>query len=485
MNGYPTFEFPRAFAFAIDDLGWNEGGSLANNTPPGPYRAGVKRTFDIHDYRAIIEVGKAVGARIQSLFILSEMDRNNILAKYPTTTSMRERWNNSSLVNDSQVKIMQYVRDQAGFMEFGFHGTGHEYWAGDGIQRRAEWYNLTDRKPWPEESLRGHVQAFGQILSQYDLDKTHGHSFPETFVPCAYSCHWNPDGDYSVGTLMSEVGVKYANTDFGQIPDLNPPQERNGGGFDHGLHVINRNNYGNPWYAVACLPNVTLDLQYTDVIESHWPNWLAQDDFLQEEVTGKWIEYYRAVQRFKNRYIAKNTEQLHSQWLYNKYTRVSYNGKTIEIDNTQMPDEAYSSSKPGNMVLKIKLNANEHVSSCTINGQLIPAYLEDQGFAFLYLPPLEKKKYTLTFEIGKAKMPLVVYNDGTYNVYGLSQKSINVRVYGSQVIKLQGVKSPEAKSDNKALIVEKTEFNEYEQLTYIHVRATDFQGVTGNILYRM
>lgn len=486
MSSNSSIEFPRAFAFAIDDLGWNEGSDLARETPGGPHRAGVKRTFDINDYRYIIEVGKAVGVRIQSLFVLGEMDRENALAKYPTTTRMKDQWNNLALVNENQVAIMRFVRDQAAFMEFGFHGTGHEYWAEDGIPRRAEWYNLTDRKPWPEESLRGHIQAFREILSQYDLDKSNGHSFPESFVPCAYSYYWNPTGDYSLGKLMAEAGVKYANTDFGQIPELSPPRERNGGGFDHGLHVINRNNYGNPWYALASLPNVTLDLQYTDIIESHWPNWLAQDDFLQTGVTQQWIEYYRSVQRYKNRYIAKNTEQLHSQWLYNHYTRVFFHGNVVEIDNTQMPDEAYVHSKPGNMVLKIALNAGEHVSAAVINDQLVPAYLEDQGFAFLYLPPLEKKKYTLKYEIGKKMMPLVVYNDSTYNVYQLSQQpgsiTVNVRVYGSQVLKVRCPRPLNITSDNESLVLGKIDYNEHEEIAHIHVKATDFQGATGNII---
>lgn len=484
-NSYSTIEFPRAFAFAIDDLGWNEGSDLAMNTPRGPHRAGVKRTFDLDDYRYIIEVGKAVGVRIQSLFVLSEMDRENALAKYPTTTNMKERWNNLALVNETQVAIMHYVRDQAAFMEFGFHGTGHEYWAEDNIQRRAEWYNLVDRQPWPEESLRGHILAFREILAQYDLDKSSGHSFPESFVPCAYSYYWNPNGDYSLGKLMAEAGVKYANTDFGQIPELSPPRERNGGGFDHGLHVINRNNYGNPWYALACVPNVTLDLQYTDIIESHWPNWLAQDDFLQTGVTEQWINYYRSVQRYKGRYIAKNTEQLHSQWLYNKYTRVTFKGNTVEIDNTQMPDEAYSHSKPGNMVLKIRLNTGEHVSSAVINNELIPAYFEDQGYGFIYLPPLEKKKYTLRYEIGNEIMPVVVYNDSTYNAYHTSQRDgdirINARVYGSVVMKVRSPRPQKAVSDNAGLVIEKMSYDEHQQMVHLRLEASDFQGVTGNI----
>ncbi len=151
-----------------------------------------------------------------------------------------------------------------------------------------------------------------------------------------------------------------------------------------------------------------------------------------------------------------------------------------------MPDEAYVHSKPGNMVLKVKLNENEHVSSASLNDKLVPAYFEDQGYAFLYLPPLEKKKYTLTFEIGKTAMPLAVYNDGTYNVYDLSQNAgeikINVRVYGSQVVKVSCPRPFNIASDNPALIIEKMDYNEHEQMAYVHVKAKDFQGVTGDVI---
>lgn len=92
---------------------------------------------------------------------------------------------------------------------------------------------------------------------------------------------------------------------IGQIPELSPPQEVNGGGFDHGVHVINRMNYGNLYYEYNSLPKVPVEMQGTDIIESHWANWLAPDDVLQPEVTIKFINYYRQFQRLTNRYIAK------------------------------------------------------------------------------------------------------------------------------------------------------------------------------------
>ena len=478
--------FPRAFAFAIDDLGWNEGSDLSGNATPGPFRCGVKRSFDLNDYKAIVEVGKAVGARIQCLFILSEMDRENVLAKFPTTTYQREKWDNSSRVNEEQIEIMDYVREQAAFMEFGLHGTGHEYWAPGAPQKRAEWYNLNDKEPWPEESLREHIQCFKDIMAQYGLSPDKGHSFPESFVPCAYSYYWNPAGNYSLGKLLSEAGVKYANTDFSQIPELNPPRELNGGGFDHGTHVINRINYGNIWYELATLPRISLDEQQTDIIESHWPNWLAQDDFLQPDITREWVNYYKEAQRSEERYIAKNTEQLHSQWLYNKYTQVweSELGRVI-IDNTQMPDEAYENSLLGTMVLKIKLGENEHVSFAEINGQQIPAYVEDEGYGFLYLPSLGKEVYRLRYQTGDAAMPVHIIHEGTSNIYRFEQQQgsllIDIKVYGSQALKIKCEKPAEVLSVTESLRVEGCRYEESEGTLSIALAAQDFQGIRGRI----
>lgn len=478
--------FPRAFAFSIDDLGWNEGSNLSKNVPPGPLRVGIKRTFDLFDYKYIVEVARTVGVRIQCLFVLCEMDRENVLAKYPTTTQHREKWDNSHRVSDEQLDIMKYVLNAASHMEFGLHGTGHEYWADDGIQRRAEWYNLIDREPWPEETLQQHIQGFREIMAQYGFTLQNGHTFPESFVACAYGYYWNPDGDYSLGKVLSQAGVKYANTDFGQIPELSPPQEVNGGGFDHGCHVINRMNYGNNYYELNSLPKVPVDMQGTDIIESHWANWLAADDILQPEVTAKFIDYYRHIQRFSNRYLAKNTEQLHSQWLYRKYARIMETEPgSVEIDNTQMPDDAYRNDILGNLVLKLKLDTNQHVTDATINGNLIPAYFEEEGFAFLYLPPLEKKKYKLHYRTGTALMPLHVYNDGTYNVYGLiktdNQILITLKMYGRQTVKIRCSKPEMVISVKDGLVVESFTFIPEQGMLQIIVKGTNMQGNRGII----
>lgn len=478
--------FPRAFAFAVDDLGWNHGSDLSRHQVPGPHRAGVKRDFQIEDYQHMVRVGEAVGARIQCLFILSEMDRENVLARVPTTTHQRDRWNNQLRINDDQKKIMKYVREQSAFMEFGLHGTGHEYWAPGAKQKRAEWYNLVDREPWPEESLREHIRCFKDIMAQYGFDRANGHSFPESFVPCAYSYYWNPHGEYSLGKLLTEAGVKYANTDFSQIPELDPPQDVNGGDFDFRTHVINRINYGNVWYELASLPKIPLEYQHTDVIESHWPNWLAQDDFLQPEVTNRWIEYYKNVQRRPDRYIAKNTEQLHSQWLYKRYTKVRASKPgVVEIDNTQMPLKAYEFNGLGNMVLKLMLENGQHLSSASLLDEQIACYFEDEGYAFIYLPPLDRKRYTLVYSIGTEVIPSHVFNDGTYNVYKFAAngKSLRLRtkIYGTQTVRIRCARPIRVTSLQDDLVIRRYSYFETLGELRLTLYGRDMQGSVGEI----
>lgn len=474
--------FPKPFAFAIDDMGWINGSDIGENGMIGPYRAGVKRTFDVSDYKYVAEVAKAVGVRLQGLFVLCEMDKSNILKKYPTTTQYGAEWDNSANISKRQDEIMEFVKENAAYLEFGMHGIGHEYWPEKGVRKRAEWYNLEDHKPWPEESVREHIKVFKMLMAQYGISEANGQSFPESFVPCAYGYYWNPGGKYSLGKVLSDNGVKYVNTEFDYIPELNPPEGPNGGGFDNGVLVVDRLNYGNEWFYLAALPTVPVSEQESDIVETHFPNWLAQDDFLQPPVTKKFIDYYKMVQQTPDRIVAKNTEQFYSQWLYKKYTKiVETKPGNVEIDNTQMPDDPYTYDMLGNLTLKIKLDEGKHVSSASINNKNIPAYFEDGGYGILYLPPLKQEKYILTYSVGDEMMPEVVFNDGTYNCYQLqntgNELQVDLKVYGTQEVKVRCKKIPESiVSENSTVQILKTAYDKKNNWISVVLKAHNIQG---------
>ncbi|NOX19467.1 MAG: hypothetical protein GXO87_14465 [Chlorobi bacterium] len=482
MKTNDNITLPKPFAVAVDDLGWMNGGSLAESG--GPWRIGFKRKMELSDYHPFVEVGKAVGVRIQTLFTLAEMDRLNVLKNYPTATQAGKNWDNSSNVSFEQLKIIDYVKDNSAYMEFGLHGVGHEHWE-NGKRTRAEWYDMENDKPWSEKDTLDHIKAYKEILAQYGLTKENGHSFPESFVPCSWAMYWNPDGDYSTAKALRKEGVKFANTWFETFEELNPPVKF-GGGIDHGMLVVNRYNYGNEWYMVSSTPKKKPKEFKTNVIESHWANWLATDEFLQPETNRKWIDFYKGIQKSETHYLAKNTEQFSSQWLYMKFAKIKSSGKgKLIIDNRKMPDEVYENDLLGALVIKIKLKENEHLSEASINGESISAYFEDAGCGFIYLSRLQKKNYELKYKTGKKMISETVYNDGTYNVYRFSKNGnevkIDLKMYGTQEVKVYSRKPKRISISNKNLKLLSKKYDEPLGLLRLKLKANDFQGERGII----
>jgi len=475
--------FPRAFTVVTDDLGWMHGSSLGDSN--GPWRAGVRRDFEVFDYKAMVDVAKKLHTRLLGSFILSELDRNNACAKVPSSTMEGKNWDNSKNVCKKQIEIMNFVRKNAAYLEFGLHGVGHEHWK-NGKRTRAEWYDIEHNKPWSEKNLQEHIKLFKQIMAQYGLSEENGQSFPESFVPCAYSYYWNSNSSYSLGSVLNSAGVKYANTDFRWIEELNPPIEE-GGGIDHGVLVQNRYNYGNPWFHLGTLPKKKYDEYETDIIEAHFPNWLTQDYFLQDDLNKKWVEFFKDIQRSGKFYYSKNSEQQNSQWLYKKYCEVKeIEHGVMEIDNSKMPSKIYKYNLLGNMVLTIKLKEGQHISKALLNGKSIASYYKDEGYGFLYLPILKQKKYRLEYQIGNEMMSECVYNSGTYNIYKIQSNKnetlIDIKMYGKQTVEIvNSHKQKEILSTNKNLSILDFSYNINEKQLKIILQGLDIQGARGVI----
>lgn len=473
--------FPRGIAVNVGQVGWM-GGSSLEDIDQGPWRAGIRRDFDVRDYKPMVEVGKELGVRFMSLFILGEFDRLNILGEYPTSNPYGEKWDNSKYISPKQIEIMNYIKGNAANMEFGITGVLHEYWE-DGVKSRAEWFDVGAQKPRDEKNIRNNVELLKRLMAQYGITPEKGHSFPESFI--SYGFYYNPGGSYSLGKVLSENGIKYANTPFATIKGLNHPPAYDGG-FDNGVLLLDRHNHGNLWYEYAKTPDYGPEGIMTVVVESHWANWLAYDDHLQPGLNKRWINYLRKIQADPDHYLAKNTEQLYSQWLYKKYTKVEETslGK-VTIDNKSMPRDAYTYNLLGNMVLAIKLDEGEHVSWAKIDNMPIAAYYETEGFGYLYLPPLTQKKYTLEYKIGKTKMDRFVNNTGTYNVYQVNDNKasfdIDLKMYGKQTVEIYSTNPVSVTSNNENLNVESISYNESDGIISIIVNGRNIQGERGVI----
>ncbi len=479
-TGNERIIFPRGVSVNIGQVGWMGGGSLEETD--GPWRAGIRRDFDVRDYKPIVEVGKEMGVRFMTLFILGEFDRLNILSEYPTSNPDGERWDNSEYTGPVQLEIMDYVKGNAANLEFGITGVLHEYWE-DGVKSRAEWFNVEEQKPRDEKIIRDNVELLKRLMAQYGITPERGHSFPESFI--SYGFYFNPGADYSLGKVLSENGVKYANTPFATIKGLNHPPLLDGG-FDNGVLLLDRSNHGNLWYEYATLPRLGPDSIRTVVVESHWANWLAFDDHLQPALNNRWVRYLRSIQAHPDHYLSKNTEQLYSQWLYKKYATVHETkpGEVI-INNQLMPEDAYTRNLLGNMVLAIKLGDSEHVSWARIDGKPVAAYYEAEGYAYIYLPPLQKQNYTFEYKVGDKKMERFVNNTGTYNVYNVTEHDssldIDLKMYGEQVVEIHTPEPTSVTSSNDYLQVKSFTYDEEQNRAFITINGRDIQGERGTI----
>lgn len=475
--------FPRGITVNIGQVGWMTGSS--DGDVDGPWRAGIRRDFDVRDYKPIVEVGQELGIRFMSLFILGELDRLNVLAEYPTSNPSGNKWDNSPNVSPVQFKIMDYIKNNAANIEFGITGVLHEYWE-DGVRSRAEWYDVENQEPRDEAVIRKNVELLKRIMAQYGITPEKGHSFPESFI--SYGFYYNPGAEYSLGRVLSDNGVKYANTPFATIHGLDHPPLLSGG-FDNGVLLLDRYNHGNLWYEYSKLPEYSTQEIRTVVVESHWANWLAYDDHLQADLNREWIEFLSDIQSHPDHYLTKNTEQLYSQWLYKKYTKVSEpSAGTVSIDNRSMPDDPYDYNLLGNMVLALELGEDEHISYASIDGNPVASYFEAEGFGYIYLPPLQKRSYKFEYEVGNEPMDMFVNNTGTYNVYNVrnlrSSFEIDIKMYGKQIVHVHSPRPTSITSSNENLKIKSFSYDDSNSMTYITIEGCDIQGEKGEVIMK-
>jgi len=453
----------------VDDVGWKRGWST--DATGGPWRVGMPegRWMVWQDYEVLVYIAKAVGTRLQCNFIMCEFDRSNICAEYPTTTWQGSNWDNSQLVSDDDFRIMNYVKDNAAYIEFSLHGVGHEHWDPvTGERTRAE-FAKADGTTWPYEVVKGHLECYKRLIDQYGI------SFPKNYVPTASYYYYNPDDPNDHGGLLSSYGVKTCNA--GEDTYIT----------DHGVMVLPRISVAVPWNAVGMAPE---QITSACIIVNHWANMVEKDPADNHKAGDKWIQWCEKIKALPDRYIPKNTAQLYSQYLYKKYTffNTSFDKNQVRINNKRMPDEVYKYDLLGNLVLKVPLENGRHISSAQFSGGNIACYYEDKGFGYIILPKLEKSYYTLTFSTGPYEMPNYAINDGTFNVlkFTLSDKNatVSLQMYGTGdvKVKLDAFKPTGAESNSKNLVINSWNWDQQTRTFIAKVTATDVQGVVSDLI---
>jgi len=481
---------PNPRTLTIDDVGWKRGAN--ESASDRPFRLGTDRDPVLQDYEVLTYVARAVGTRLSAKFILSEFDRENVLADYPSTNEQGASWDNSSLVGPDDFVFMNYVKANSAWIELGFHGVRHEYWdwvTRQGKMMRWEFFDRQNRKPWPFDDLVGHLQCFQRILKQYDI-----RSFPKSYTPPGNGYHYAPQTAKDSGALFGSFGIKFAMCNLAATRDFGTPEAviRAGGVIDNGVLWINEaGRDADPgWPAYNAIDAVPLSHPEDGIPLTHWPNWWAVDSDANLLVGDKFIAWFNVVKQRPDWYVPKNISQYFAQWLYRKYATLSEGVGALTIDNTAMPDEAYAHELVGNLLIKFPLSVGEHLAQATIDGGAeVVGYYEELGYGHLLLSPLQKQVHHLRYAKGTSLLRDCVINEGTYNVLSFRSSAdsalMRLEMYGTQNVRVRLSREPTSvASADTGLVINSFAYNRAAKELMINITGKDIMGEVGEVAIR-
>jgi hypothetical protein len=333
---------PMPLQVVIDDVGWwsGEDGSKRQE----PYRTGINRNHVPADYKAIADLGRALGIRPQAAMIMCEWDKENILRNLPSATWMGAKWDNSKWLGPWMEEAAEIIRSNQEFFELTLHGVGHEYWEG-GTFTRAEW---TDSKGQmrPPDQVEKHLDFYGMLMEQHNLG-----SFPKSFVPAAFrhSFGISEGREVSLAEILQRRGINYINTPF--ISMFNKERAQYGlFGFDANIMTIDRGEDEFQWTVFPGDPKSVLKGPTCGL---HWPNLLHPDPEQNPEIVARWVNFLKPYNENPDTLLAKNSITFQHQLAHRQLTKTLVKRNAIELDFTET-DKLPGDTGKGEMTLKIE-----------------------------------------------------------------------------------------------------------------------------------
>jgi len=312
---------PMPLQVVIDDVGWwsGEDGSARQE----PYRTGIHRNHVPDDYRAIVELGRALGIRPQAATVLCEWDTENLLRALPESTWMGADWDNSRWHGPWLEEAAEVIRQNQAHYELTIHGVGHEYWT-DGRFTRAEWAE-PDGRMRPRERVEAHLDAFEAILAQHRLG-----GLPRSFVPTAFRHGFGPTEGHTVSmaALLRSRGVTYINTPFASMANAEAVQH-GVFGLDAGVMTVDRGDDLLDWDVIGQVPSGRLTGPTCGL---HWPNLLHSDPDRNSEIVAAWVALLGPYDHRADTMLAPDSVFFQSQLAHHVCTRVAQSGNAIELD---------------------------------------------------------------------------------------------------------------------------------------------------------
>jgi hypothetical protein len=315
---------PMPIQIVIDDVGWwsGEDGSKKQQ----PYRTGINRNHVPADYQAIADLGKKLAVRPQAATVLCEWDRENILQNLPTSTWMREKWDNSKWVGPWLDEAADIIRNNKDHYELTMHGVGHEYWANEKFTR-AEWADKSGTMR-PLDQVELHLDYFGKLLDQNQLG-----DFPTSFVPTAFLHGFGITADHkiSMAGVIKKRGMNYINTPFSYMHNTKAVQY-GAFGIDTEVITIDRGEDLFDWNIIGAKPAGVIS---GPTCGMHWPNLLHQDPQRNSEIVDGWVEFLKPYNDKPETLLARDSSAFRNQLIHHVVTKTQIDGAFLNIDFTE------------------------------------------------------------------------------------------------------------------------------------------------------
>lgn len=367
---------PLPIQVVIDDVGWWSGkdGSLYQE----PYRTGINRNHVIADYKAIIDLGKALNIRPQAAMVLGEWDRQNILQHVPHSTWMGKKWDNSKWVGQWLEEAADMITSNKEYYEITMHGLGHEWWT-DSKFTRAEWAD--DKGVMrPKEILEQHLDAYAEIMHHNNLG-----DLPKSFVPNAFKHSFGitEGNDISMAELLRRRGFTYINTPFASMFNKQAAQH-DLFGIDSGIMTVDRGSDLLNWNVIGALPEGSI---HGSTCGLHWPNLLHEDSERNSEIVRGWVELLSSYNDKQETMLAKNSLFFQQQLAHHVVTKMELIDNNIHLDfsNTNKLETALSNNE-----LTVKVSSDQEIDFSSDVLNIVSVTSRKQSDSILYCINLER-----------------------------------------------------------------------------------------------
>ena len=372
----------------IDDVGWWSGHN--GTARQEPFRTGINRNHVPADYQAIADLGAKLGVRPQAATIMCEWDRKNILRDVPTTTWMRDKWDNSKWVGPWLDEAAAIIRNNKNHYELTLHGTGHEYWA-DENYTRAEWADSSGTMR-PLDQVELHLDYFAKLIDQNQLG-----SFPTAFVPTAFLHGFGLTGDHqiSMAGVLKKRGINYINTPFSNMHNAKDVQFESFG-IDAGVITVDRGDDLINWNILGGKPDGVLK---GPTCGMHWPNLLHEDPKRNSEIVDGWVKFLKPYNDKPETLLAANSSVFRNQLIHHTCTKVEIRESDLRFD-FMATDKLKDHLSDNQFTIKISCDEKLKFSSKTI--KITTAKVTRQNDTWLHTIALDKlpgnKEISIGFE---------------------------------------------------------------------------------------